>query len=501
MAPSGSSHHTLADLVSGLVRDIESTDFPPLSPDSRYILAKFYRTIHGPYSTTFKADSSDLEAKVKSPLIVSFHPKLSLLNNNVHETLLAIKLAEQLDQVPLWIPYVYDTATHSAAEGGKIRAPTYAFVENQFVTLRPASQIHGNIIKTERSIQSKEFSAFFRALEDHLTQTLGNLQSQLNPYNFGHALFDLKQKVMGFNAKKLRQIVHEYRQEMQSAAKPGKNLGECLALISLSLLERLGIRINVGFIEHVLPELVWDIFSKIIEMEQVQADPALLEGLFLHYNKQNKARTALQFTGTEFLGYDENAVCHFQGNLEALCKGLETDEILPTGPLLILLFSALGCQVTLGGLHTTEYYPDYLKNAQALLKGTGFNADMRVIGYGGLRCLDTRSMTDIRAVARILEKVGSRRVVQQGEIAFPRDVVDHLHFLAGSGAVPDEYHPLLEEIVADQKPRPPALEKEQARFAQIRAWAKLPGQDLKAKTPELKPYFRKLPLDELHPER
>ena len=70
----------------------------------------------------------------KPPLIISFHPKISLLNNNIHETYLAEKISEKLGMVPLWIPYIYDTGFKNLAN--KIRRPSYVYFEGKHIPLR-----------------------------------------------------------------------------------------------------------------------------------------------------------------------------------------------------------------------------------------------------------------------------------------------------------------------------------------------------------------------------
>ena len=491
----------LSEVIAACVKRPEFQNLPPLTDDTRKILAKLYRGLQGPYAKVVAAHPDDLETVVKAPVLISFHPKLSLLNNNVQEALLAVKFAEALDQIPLWIPYVYDTATHSSAEGGKIRAPTYAYVEGSYIPLRSAAAIHGNIIKTEKAVQKREITKFMLELEKTLLSSLGGLQRQLNQYNFGHGLFDLKRRVMGFTKKKLRKELVSFTDLFQGATKGAKNLGEYLGQTSLKLFEKLDIPINLAFIEKVIPELVVDVFSQIIIKQDVQDDPSLLEGLFVHYNIKKKIRTPILYTGDAFIAIDDNANRHFDGSLEELAEELRNGSILPTGPSLILLFTALGGQVTLGGLHTQEYYPDYLSNATKLLSGTGFNSQMRVVGYGPIRMLDTRSMTDIMAINRIYEKVGSRSVVKNGTMQLPHDIVDHLHFLAGKENVPMEYHSILEELIKNQKESAPAIEKESARYTKISRWAGLTGDELQKELEDLKPYFRRLKLDELHPER
>ena len=126
----------------------------------------------------------------KPPLIISFHPKISLLNNNIHETYLAEKIANKLGMVPLWIPYIYDTGFKNLAN--KIRRPTYVFFEGKHIPLRSSAAIRGNIMATEKALTDKEVRAFFREMVKHETANLARLKTMLNKFNFGHFLFDLK---------------------------------------------------------------------------------------------------------------------------------------------------------------------------------------------------------------------------------------------------------------------------------------------------------------------
>ena len=61
------------------------------------------------YQKAYNLPKKALDEPLKTPLIISFHPKMSLLNNNIHETYLAEKVAKKLDMIPIWMPYVYDT--------------------------------------------------------------------------------------------------------------------------------------------------------------------------------------------------------------------------------------------------------------------------------------------------------------------------------------------------------------------------------------------------------
>ena len=71
------------------------------------------------YSKSSFIEEPNINDQLKPPLIISFHPKTSLLNNNVHETFFAEKIATKLGMIPIWIPYVYDTGYKTASN--KIR--------------------------------------------------------------------------------------------------------------------------------------------------------------------------------------------------------------------------------------------------------------------------------------------------------------------------------------------------------------------------------------------
>ncbi len=477
---------------------------PEIKKKSKKLLIKLYQNLYGPYKDELNAlkKKGTLEESVKPPLLVSFHPKLSLLNNNVTESLLAVELAKATGCIPLWIPYVYDTATHSLSEGGKIRAPTYSFIESNFIPLRTASQIHGNIIKTEKRVRPKEINKFMNNLTRHLTETLGNLKRHLNPYNFGHQLFDLKKRVMRLHKKRLRKLLKPLEKTLKNARGNTNNMGEFLGKVSLSMLHELGIEMNMAFIEHVIADLVRVVFGEICKLKKVQKNPALLEGLFVHYDIKEKDRTDIQFTGTEFLAYDASANKKFQGGVDELAEGIDQDYILPTGPSLILLFIALGAKYTLGGLHTREYYPEYINNAKILLEPTGFNDDFQVLGYGKVRSLEIRNFTDIMAASRILEKIGSRTVVRRGNISLPKDVVDQINFLAGKETVPVEYNKILEKILEKQrKKRDPAYIREEARYEKFKRLNEIPTEELPDHVDEIQKYYKQTNLKEAHPER
>lgn len=491
-------------------------NIPPLSDGNRKLLTILYRELHGPELDRLKQLQFDPK-ELKPPIIISFHPKLSLLNNNIMEAQFSELLAQKINHIPLWIPYLYDTAIHSAAEGGKIRAPTYAFFEGRFLQLRSATQIHGNIIKTEKAISKMEIDTFIRSMDDYIFYRFGSLHNFLDQYDYGHDLFPLKLKIMKLDRKVLKSRIEMFRGLMLTAAIQGQNLGESLGYISHALMKELGISINIAFIERVLPQLVFEVFKEITQKMEVKNDPSLLDGLFVHYSVKSKQRTQVSFTGDHFLAMDDGANRLFDGTLEELVAKIEKDEILPLGPLLILIFAALGCRFTFGGMHTQEYYPKYLSNATKLLAGTSFSCAMQTIAYGNIRTIDLRNMMDLFAVARVVEKVGSRSVSQRGQLTLPDDIVDHLMFMNGEDAVPIEYKSIIEKLktsslkskekVKDNPEKSPkiikktALEKETARLEQIARWNAMDPDALKKESGALKPFFAKLDFEKIHPER
>ncbi len=64
-------------------------DFLELSESSRNLLQIIYKR-------AIIIPESHLKSPLKPPLIINFHPKASLLNNNIHETSFAKKLANKL---------------------------------------------------------------------------------------------------------------------------------------------------------------------------------------------------------------------------------------------------------------------------------------------------------------------------------------------------------------------------------------------------------------------
>ena len=110
------------------------------------------------YQKAVSLPGINLEEELKPPLIISYHPKASLLNNNVHEAFLAEKIAHKFDMIPIWIPYIYDTGFKSA--GQKIRRPTYVYFEGKHIPLRTSAAIRGNIMATEKSLNDREIKAF-----------------------------------------------------------------------------------------------------------------------------------------------------------------------------------------------------------------------------------------------------------------------------------------------------------------------------------------------------
>ena len=160
----------------GIIRNIK--DFVgaiPEFPDEKIGLSEStLKLLKMAYEKTSNFPGSYSEKSIKPPLIVSFHPKVSLLNNNIHEMFLAEKVASKLGMIPLWIPYVYDTGYKTAAN--KIRLPTYVYFEGKFIPLRASAKIRGNITATEKPITEKEVKAFFSEIEKHELSTVTHLK-------------------------------------------------------------------------------------------------------------------------------------------------------------------------------------------------------------------------------------------------------------------------------------------------------------------------------------
>ncbi|MHA1294017.1 MAG: hypothetical protein ACTSQJ_15300, partial [Promethearchaeota archaeon] len=307
------------------------------------------------------------EGSLKPPLIISFHPKASLLNNNIQEAFLAEKIANKLNMVPLWIPYIYDTGFKNALE--KIRRPTYVLFENKYIPLRTSAAIRGNIIATEKAITEREVKSFFRELEKHENAIITQFKNILNKFNFGHFLFDLKRAFSRINKKVIKERINHYEQLWLNAVKGTKKLDESLGKISIAQLKELGINVGLVMMDDILTYLVKIIFKEVLETNSINKDPSLLENLFLAYDLKSKERIPIMYAGNgDFLAYDDNAVRIFEGNLEDLIKGLKMHTVLPTGDLIMLLFTALGCKLVLGGAHTIKYYPDYFIKAYSILK-------------------------------------------------------------------------------------------------------------------------------------
>ena len=86
---------------------------------------------------------------------------------------------------------------------------------------------------------------------------------------------------------------------------------------------------------------------------------------------------------------------------------------------------------------------------------------MKLFCYGGLRYIDSRNTGDILAVARVLEKAGSRNIASSGSFQVPESIVDHLNFLAGPKKVPLEYAEIVEALPPIKRP---SVEKETERY-------------------------------------
>jgi hypothetical protein len=459
----------------------------------------------------------------KPPLIVSFHPKISLLNNNIQETYLATKFAEKMGMFPLWIPYAYDTGYKTASN--KIRLPSYAFVEGKYIPVRSSAQIHGNIMATEKPLNDQEIRLFVQDLLKHETYILNKLKEMLDPINFGHYLFNLKRQVANIRPNQFKTALQELEKQWITVNKGSKRLSDSLGRIATNSLNHIGIHLGLMHIEDVLPEIVELIFQEVLKTSNIAKNTALLENLFLSYDAKTKVRSPILYAGNgNFIAFDESDVKVFEGNLTQLVDGLTSQTILPTGNCIMTIFMALGGKLVLGGPHTIEYYPEYLSKAHEILKETTFNAEMKLITYGNIRFLDYRSLYDVISVIRILDKVGSRNYIKSGLFTIPDDIVDHLNFLAGKDAVPKEFCSVLERIQKkaldgkqEKKIHPPhektgkddkeekvektAIVKEFERNNEFRRILTKPTEELMKEHELLKKWIPEIKTEDLHPIR
>ncbi|MHA1150957.1 MAG: hypothetical protein ACTSR8_22275 [Promethearchaeota archaeon] len=451
------------------------------------------------YQKAVKLPDSYKKSDLQPPLIISYHPKASLLNNNIHEAYLAEKVAQKLGMLPIWIPYIYDTGFKNAAE--KIRRPTYVLFENKYIPLRTSAAIRGNIIATEKAISEREVKSFFRELEKHENSLLSQFKLMLNKFNFGHYLFDLKRSVSKVNKKQIHQNIIHYENLWLGSLKGTKKLDEALANISVAMLKELNIDIGLAMMDDILSEFVDFIFKEVLETDSIKNDPSILENLFLAYDIKSRERTPIMYAGEgNFIAYNDNAVRVFDGNLDLLIDGLKKHTVLPTGDLIMVLFTAIGCKLVLGGAHTIEYYPDYFIKAHSILKETSFNSKMQLLSYGKIRFMDLRNIIDIMSSIRVFDKVGSRNYIQKGKFNLPHDVVDHLNFLSGKYEVPLEYEKILENILSKQKENQiTALQKEEERYQEVMGIISKEPEELLKEPEILKKWLRGIKFNELHP--
>lgn len=457
---------------------------------------------------------------IKIPLIISFHPKLSLLNNNIHEAYLSQKIANKFEMIPLWIPYVYDTGYKTSAN--KIRLPTYVYMEGKYISIRASSKIRGNIMATEDPITEKEIKEFFQEVSKHEKSLLTRLNSMLNPINFGHYLFDLKSKITNYTNKTIQKRISELEKQWIEETKGCKKLAESLARISLSQFKDFGINVGLLMMDDVLQDISRTVFTEVLESPSIKKDPSILENLFIAYDLKTKERSPILYTGQkQFIAFNEFDVKVFEGNFDDLIRGLGDHTVIPTGHLIMTLFTAMGCKLVLGGAHTLEYYPDYFQKAYNVLKETKFNSKMQLLSYGKIRFIDMRNILDVLSAIRILDKVGSRNYIQNNQIKIPDDIVDHLNFLASRESVPQEYHNILDSILGtaknngteqskdnensnqntDSEKSKNALEKEIQRNSEIdKILLKTPDELLKDPT-ELKKWIPGTNFEGLHPVR
>ena len=482
------SFKDLHALIKSFSKHYKTQKISPIPENAQKILKVIYENAEG-------LDQSTIFTKfgaLKAPLIISFHPKLSLLNNNVHEALLCSLLAEELEMVPIWMPYVYDTGYKT--KGKKISSSALFYFEGKYLQLRAPSQIRGNLIGMEPPLKDSEIKAFINELKTEFTRSIQELKKYLDGINFGHELFNLKLKLLKMNAKEITSRIAEMESDFLRINKGTKTLAHSLTRISVYLLEKIGIKVYPVMIDFLLPEIFGEILEDAVSREQNAKDPEKLEGLFLWFDKKTKERKPIQFTGQNFIGVDENSQKVFEGSVKDLVHALQKQDIIPTGPALMLLFNAIGCKLTLGGTHTLEYYPDYIQSANNILSETEFDHTMQEFCYGNIKFIDSRNTGDILAVARVLEKAGSRNIAETGSFKVPDSIVDHLNFLAGIEKVPLEYHSIAESFPKIKKP---SIEKEYERIKEFNEFHTMKTEELPTKIKELKKFIPTLDVKNL----
>ena len=479
------SINNVEQLVKSFAKHFKTLKTPAIPAKAQDLLKRIYENAEGlPASETITKSG-----ELKAPLIISFHPKLSLLNNNVHEALLCSLIAKELDMVPLWMPYVYDTATKQ--RGKRYRPLPLFYFEGKYLQLRAPSQIRGNLIGMESPLKDSEIKGFVSELKSHFTQSIQELKKYLDSINFGHELFPMKLKLMKMNPKEINTRLSNLEADLIKFNKGSKTLGHSLARFSVYLLSNMGIMVYPMMVDFMIPEIFGEILADAISRPAIKNNPEILEGLFLWFDKKTKERTPIQFTGEGFIAFDDNANKVFEGGLQDFTEAMKKNDIIPTGPSLMLLFNAIGCKITLGGTHTLEYYPEYIANSNKILKETDYDHTMKLFCYGGLRYIDSRNTGDILAVARVLEKAGSRNIASSGSFQVPESIVDHLNFLAGPKKVPLEYAEIVEALPPIKRP---SVEKETERYKEFTEYYNMKPEDLSEKIKELKKFIPTLDL-------
>jgi len=443
----------------------------------------------------------DEQGNLKLPLIISFHPKLSLLNNNVHEVYFSQHIAKKFGMIPIWIPYIYDTGYKTAEN--KIRLPTYVLFEGKYIPIRASAKIRGNIIAVEPALKKNEIIEFFNEIEKHELYILSNLKNMLNPFNFGHYLFNLKRKILNITSKQIKNKIESLKSDWIKIATENSNckrLSDSLSRISLYNLKKMNIDVALLNIDDILGDMIKIVFEEILQTPKIKQDPSKLENLFIHYNLKTKERTPVLYAGDfKFIAFDEFDNKVYEGTLDDLVQGIKDHSILPTGHLIMTLFTAMGCKIVLGGEHTINYYPDYFEKAYDLLEQTEFNTKMHLISYGNVRFMDLRNLTDIMSVIRILDKVGSRNYIQKSYITIPDDIIDHLDFLNGVKSIPIEYKTIAEQILKQNiNEGITAYQKELARNQEVHKLLEMNREEILKNPTILKKYLPDLNINDLN---
>jgi hypothetical protein len=372
-----------------------------------------------------KINLCGIETDTSSP-IITFHPKLDILNSNIGEVLLAEYISKSYGVKPLWVPYTFDTGFKSGVD--KNKAPLGVYFENELISLISPNKTGNRPLCLSKRFNQDNIKRFIKEIKKAFSKSLSIYKTQIDEIKFGHLLFYLKQP------KKLNELSTEFNNslndltEILNDATKFNRLSDQLIHTTLQLFEKNRISIDAMPIDRILAEdnsLIDLILSNYPETYSLIGDN-------IKVINDKYGRVPLRFENNVFIADKELSS-------KELKEKFQRREATISGDLFFAILNHYGFQTTLGGKRTINYYDALFEKAEQIASAWGEQFNLKYLHHDTQGHPFKYNIKETAAVLRILDKTASRNLLVNGKFEIPKDIADHLAFLSGIEQVPEQF--------------------------------------------------------------